>query len=69
MDFASGGLSDEQRGKGELAKGGIVNPQTWRTCGEGPDGFYTPQDTKRHSVALLLKTTKAMGFGGENGDK
>lgn len=68
MDFASGGLSDEQR-KGDLAKGGIVSPQTWRVLDAGPgDGCYIPQNTKRHSVELLLKTAKAMGFGGENGD-
>lgn len=74
MDVASGGLSDEQRGRAELAKGGIVNPREWRILDAGPgDGCYIPLSRTSHSTALLRDTAERMGFkqheGGENGDK
>lgn len=65
MDFVAGGLSDEQRAKG----GRVAGRVPWRLIDDGgPPGFYIPQNTKRHSVELLLETAKAL-FGGENGDE
>lgn len=74
MELASGGLSDEQRSKGDLAKAAVVNPQRWRVLDAGPgDDYFIPLGRTSHSVALLKDIAELMGFkqreGGGNGDK
>jgi hypothetical protein len=70
MEFASGGLSDEQRESGP-ATGGIVSPQVWRVIEAGPVDCFIPLDRTLHPRALLEATARRMGFtpnpeGGEN---
>lgn len=61
------GLDDGQR---EPAKGGIVNPQTWRVIDAGSCDWYIPiRPQPERSRALLQEIAQRMGYGSEVGDK
>ena len=57
------------------ARGGIVDPQTWRYIEAGPPEYFIPIPSEALQLpqvrvhALLMEAARAQMMGGENGDK